>query len=118
MMSKEYVAEANIKENKDKKTLLRAIQNNHDNSLLIHNLSKFDLKQSHIDVVSKGLGFVPTLKPTLLSDIYLPLYKCCRPLYLRCHFLNETLPDLNKTFQITHFTLPLHWSLLLCMAIA
>ena len=83
----------NIKKNKYKKTLHRAILDNHDNSLLIDNLSKFDLKQSHISVLSKGLSFVPSPKPSSLDDIYSAFYKFRRHIYLRFHFLNKPLPD-------------------------
>jgi len=72
--------------------LHRAILDNHDNSLLIHNLSKFDLKQSHIDVLSKGLSFVPTPNPTSLDDICSAFYKFRSRLYLIFHFLNKPLP--------------------------
>ena len=78
-----------VKKNKYKKALHRSILDNHDNSLMIHNLSKFDLKQPHINVLSKGLSFVPTPKPTLLDDIYSAFYKFRRRLYLRFLFLNK-----------------------------
>ena len=96
--SKEYskfqkdTSRRNIKKNTYKKKLHRAILDNHDNSLLIHNLGKFHLKQSHIDVLSKGLIFVPTPKPTSLDDICSAFNKFRSRLYLIFHFLNKPLP--------------------------
>ena len=90
---KKIPSRRSTKKNKYKKTLHRAILDNHNNSLLIYNLSKFDLKQSHIVVLYRGLCFVPTPKPTSLGDIYSAFYKFRRRLYLRFDFLNMHLPD-------------------------
>ena len=77
------------KKNAYKKTLQRVVLEGHDDSELIHNLSSFVLTPSHTKVVSKGLSFVLTPKPTPMKDIHLAFSKFCRRLYLRAYFLNK-----------------------------
>ena len=92
-----------IKKNAYKKALHHSISNNRDNSELIHNLSNFDLTKLHMDVLSKGLSFVPTPKPTPMNEIYSAFYKFCRRLYLKFHFLNK------PTEELPPFHLPSVW---------
>ena len=56
-----------------------------------------------MDVLSKGLSFVPTPKPTPMNEIYSAFYKFCRRLYLKFHFLNK------PTEELPPFHLPSVW---------
>ena len=57
------------KKNSYKKTLDCLILNTTDKIELIHNLSDMHLSPSHINLLSKGLGFIPTPKPTSIQEI-------------------------------------------------
>ena len=81
------------KMNAYKKTLQRVVLEGHDDSELIHNLSSFVLTPSHTKVLSKGLSFVLTPKPTPMKDIHLAFSKFCRRLYLRVYL---RAPRLDK----------------------
>ena len=56
-----------------------------------------------MDVLSKGLSFVPTPEPTPMNEIYSAFYKFCRRLYLKFHFLNK------PTEELPPFHLPSVW---------
>ena len=58
------------KKNSYKKTLHRLILNTTDKTELIHNFSDMHLSQSHINPLSKGLGFIPTPKLTSIQEIH------------------------------------------------
>ena len=77
------------KKNSYKKTLHRLILNTTDETELIHNLSYMHLSPSHINLLSKGLGFIPTPKPTSIQEIDSAFQRLRRRMHLR-YFPGDT----------------------------
>ena len=74
----------------------------------IHNLSKVTLTSSQQQILSKGLSFVPTPKPTPMSQIYLAYNKFKRRLLLKHMFSTE--PISNTTSRTNPFYVYSSWN--------
>ena len=91
------------KKNSYKKTLHHLILNTTDKTELIHNLSDMHLSQSYINLLSKVLGFIPTLKPTSIQEIDSAFQRFRRRMHLKYFHRKTPRHDFN------HLRIPSTW---------